>query len=356
MNFLLLATEATEAAEGGGVSSSLVIGLLVGALVLFGIAYMVVGPGKADKPRTKGDIPLAMRPYHSDEELETTGLERAMSWGVALSLFIAVFIPLYWVVEPDRIDNKQDEFYEEDIALGRSLYAANCTTCHGTNAEGGVASHPDPDVTAPWPAPRLSNIAARYEDSNVVSDIEDFIQQTLFQGRPGTPMPAWGSAYAGPMNDQEIEAITTYLLSIQTGELPEVDAQAFVGQSGEEIYTNNCARCHGYDMAEGRVGPNLRIMFDEFGWSGEDDETLDQARASIEYILESGLYVPTGAIMPSFADTLTEDATQELLDYLESIQIPAEEAGRVAGVGQQGTLPQPDDADAGDESDTEDES
>jgi len=60
--------------------------------------------------------------------------------------------------------------------------------------------------------------------------------------------------------------------------------------------------------------------------------------------------VPTGAIMPSFADTLTEDATQELLDYLQSIQVPAEEAGLVPGVGQQGTLPQPEDA-----ADTEDD-
>jgi len=54
--------------------------------------------------------------------------------------------------------------------------------------------------------------------------------------------------------------------------------------------------------------------------------------------------------MPSFADTLTEDATQELLDYLQSIQVPAEEAGLVPGVGQQGTLPQPEDA-----ADTEDD-
>lgn len=339
MNFLLLATEATEAAEGGGVSSALVIGLLVGALALFGIAYLVVGPGKGNRPRTKGDIPLAMRPYHSDEELETTGLERAMSWGVALSLFVAVFIPLYWVVEPDRIDNKQDEFYLEDIALGRSLYAANCTACHGANLGGGVAPHPDPTVDAPWPAPALDNIVARYSESNVVSDIEQFIQQTLFQGRPGTPMPAWGSAYAGPMNDQQIEAITTYILSVQTGELPQVDAQAFVGQSGKDIYDGNCASCHGLE-AQGRVGPNLRIMFDQFGWSGQDDETLVGARNSIRYVLESGLYVPTGAIMPSFADTLTDDAVEELLDYLESIQIPTEEAGLVAEVGQQGTLPE----------------
>ena len=78
MNFLLLATEATEATEGGGIGGTVAVALLVGALILFGIAYIVVGPGKTKGAKTRGDIPLAMRPYHSDEELETTGLERAM--------------------------------------------------------------------------------------------------------------------------------------------------------------------------------------------------------------------------------------------------------------------------------------
>ena len=349
MNLLLsatwLATEAAEtaepAAEGGGIGSTVAVALLVGALILFAIAYIVVGPGRTRGTRTRGDIPLAMRPYHSDEELETTGLERAMSWAVALAMFIAVFIPLYWVVEPSRIEEKKDEFYEEDVSLGRALYAANCTTCHGVNAEGGSAPHPSPEVDASWPAPPLNNIAARYEDSNVVTDVEYFVEQTIKQGRPGTPMPAWGSAFAGPMNDQQVEAIAKYILAIQTGELQEPDAQAFVGQSGEELFTNNCARCHGYD-AQGRVGPNLRVIFDQFGADPSAEEVdqaaLTEARESIQYILTNGLYVPTGATMPSFADDLTPDAMTKIIDYLQSIQIPLEEAGITAEVGQQGLV------------------
>lgn len=355
MNLLLLAAETAETTEaaaegGGGIGGTVAVALLVGALLLFAIAYVVVGPGRRKGARTRGDIPLAMRPYHSDEELETTGLERAMSWAVALAMFIAVFIPLYWVVEPSRIEDKKDEFYEEDVSLGRELYAANCTTCHGANAEGGSAPHPDPEVDASWPAPALDNIAARYEDSNVVTDVEYFIEQTLRVGRPGTPMPAWSSAFAGPMNDQQIEAITAYILAIQTGELEEPDAQAFVGQSGEELTQNNCARCHGQDL-RGRVGPNLRVIFDQFGATpGEaGEEAITEARESVEYILTNGLYVPTGAWMPSFTNDLTPSAITKIIDYLESIQIPLEEAGITAEVGQQGiVLPPEDDGGAAD--------
>lgn len=338
MTNLLLAVESGgQTAEGGGLSAATiaVIVLLV-ALAAFGVAYVVVGPGRGKKPRTRGDIPLAMRPYHSDEELETTGLERAMSWGVALALFIAVFFPLYWVLEPDRIESKDDEFYNEDVALGRELYAANCTNCHGEDAEGGLAPHPDPNVEAAWPAPDLTNIAARYTESDIVLDVEEFIETTLFQGRPGTPMPAWGSAYQGPMNDQQIEAITAYILAIQDGELTE--ARAFSEASGEELFTANCARCHGYD-ARGRVGPNLRIVFDEFGATDGDPASVTEARESIEYILKNGLYVPTGAIMPNFDGILTDGAITRIIDYLESIQVPADEAGPTAGIGMQGTWP-----------------
>lgn len=319
-DLILLATEAT--AEGGGSNPSATIAVVVLLLALgaFAVAYLVVGPGRRRGPKTRGDIPLAMRPYHSDEELETTGLERAMAWGVALSVFAAIFIPMVWVIEPQRISEKRDEFYERDTSFGRAEFAAACVSCHGANAEGGSAPHPEfPEITTPWPAPRLNNITARYEDSEIVTDVRDFLITTIKQGRPGTPMPAWGSAYNGPMNDQQVEAIADYILSIQTGELDTVAASAFVGQSGEDLFSNNCARCHGQD-AEGRVGPQLLNVFERYGASMDDPEAVDQVREHLLYTLRVGRYVPTGAPMPSFEGVLTDDAMERIVDYIASIQ------------------------------------
>lgn len=326
---LLLAAEGGGGEAAGGTSgATIAVIILLAALGAFAVAYFVVGPGRRRGPKLKGDIPLAQRPYHSDEELESTGLERAMSWATALAAFSALFLPLYWLVEPSRINNKVDEFYEHDVSVGRVEYANNCSTCHGPSAEGGFASHPDPEIDTPWPAPPLNNIVARYEETDLLqvlgadpaAQVRNFMIDTIKKGRPGTPMPAWGSDYQGPMNDFQIEAIVTYLLSIQTGEV-EAEARAFSDATGGEIFENSCARCHGFD-AEGRVGPSLIGVFDRYGGDPDDPGSMEEARAAIRDTILHGRLVPSIGIMPPFENELTDDAIEKLLDHLESIQEP----------------------------------
>ncbi|MFN2557621.1 MAG: c-type cytochrome [Nitriliruptorales bacterium] len=298
-----------------------VIVLLVG-LAGFAVAYFVVGPGRPTGPRRLGDIPLAARPYHSDEELETTGLERTMAWGFALMLFMALFLPVYWLLEPNRINEKQELFYEQDVARGRVEFAQACATCHGSDAGGGFAPHPDSNVKAPWPVPALNNIVARNQDNPNVTDIEEFITQTVKQGRPGTPMPAWSAFYAGSMTDQQIESIVAYILSIQTGEVPA--PQAFVGASGQEIFAANCARCHG-QAGEGRVGPELIHVFARYGADGAP--VVDGAAAeAVRSTILNGRVVPAYTPMPAWKGTLTPDAIDRLMAYLRSIQQPTRSA------------------------------
>ena len=297
--------------------------VLVAALAAFGVAYFVAGPGRR-RPRAAappGDIPLAQRPYHSDDELESSGLDRAMSWGVALTLFMAFFLPIYWILEPDRMNTYRDAYYELDVEEGRVEFQTACAQCHGSDAGGGFAPHPDPEVDAPWPVPALNNIAARYEDNPNVTDLRAFMIQTIKQGRPGTPMPAWGAFYGGSMNDQQVEAIVEYLLAIQP--LPgdgasEEPPQAVAGASGREIFQTNCARCHGQD-AEGGVGPELRGEFARFGADGSEANDA-AAREAVRSTIVNGRIVPTGASMPSFKDVLPADAISLLIQYLESIQ------------------------------------
>jgi mono/diheme cytochrome c family protein len=304
------------AAEVGGAGNVPVIILLV-ALAAFGIAYFVVGPGRRRGPRRHGDIPLSMRPYHSDEELESTGLERAMAWGVALAVFASLFIPLYWLIEPNRQNNRVADHYEQDVAQGREQYQNACAACHGADLGGGSAPHPDPDIDTAWPAPTLHNIVARYEESEIVDDVFDFMVEQMRYGRPGTPMPAFSEDTGGSMNDQQLMAIATYILSVQTGEIGE--AEAFAGASGEDVFGANCARCHAED-GSGYVGPQLLNVFERYGWDPDDEGSLEDARAVVRNTIENGRFVPGQADMPPFGATLTDDAIDRLVDHIEGFQ------------------------------------
>lgn len=295
-----------------------VIVLLVG-LASFAVAYFLVGPGRRRGPKPAGDIPLAARPYHSDDELESSGLERAMAWGVAMVLFMALFLPVYWLLEPNRIEAQEQEYYRQDVEKGRLKFAETCASCHGSDASGGFASFqvPDSDRTIQWPAPNLSNIVARYEGREVEpQDMRDFIRTTIERGRPGTPMPAWSAAYGGGMNDQEITWIVEYLLSIQNDKVAQ--EESFEGASGADIFDANCARCHGFD-ANGRVGPGLRDVFARYG--GDEN-----ARVAVRTTIEHGRLVPTGANMPPWKGVLSESAIDRVVQYIASIQ--DEESGQ----------------------------
>jgi mono/diheme cytochrome c family protein len=340
------------AAVGG--SGAVPVIILIVALVGFGIAYFVVGPGQRKGPKRNADIPLAMRPYHADEELETTGMERAMAWGVALAVFSSLFLALYWLIEPTRINNAVDEFYASDVEHGREEYQNACAACHGVNLEGGSAPHPDPDVEAPWPAPALDNIVARYQDSEVVEDVHQHIMLTLIYGRDGTPMQAFGVQEGGSYSDNQLEQITAYILSVQTGEIPE--AQEFVGASGDDVFDNNCARCHGAE-AEGWVGPQLQNVFERYGWSGEDDETLGSARTAVEHAVRVGRYVPGEAPMPSFDQELTDDAIDAVIDHLEGLQeTGGPRVGQIGGPPRTGDEDEPaDDGETAEQDDTDEE-
>lgn len=289
--------------------------ILVVALIGFAVAYFLVGPGRRRGPTPAGDIPLAMRPYHADEELEGEGMERAMAWGAALVLFMALFLPVYWLMEPGRIEAQQAEFWEEDVNRGRTLYAEACAECHGADARGGFAPHPDPTVDAPWPAPALHNIILRYEEDENIVDPEEHLLQQIRQGRPGTPMPPWSAEFGGGMVDQQVESIARYLLSIQEDDEP--DPEAHEGEDGEAIFAAECARCHG-EAGQGDIAPELTEVFARYGAPpGERD---DDAEEAVRSIIEEGVVVPGGADMPRWEDQLTDDAIDRVVDYLWAIQ------------------------------------
>lgn len=139
----------------------------------------------------------------------------------------------------------------EQLTLGAQLFADNCVVCHGQNGEGRVGA----TLAKDWPSIRP----------------ELTVRTIIEQGVPGSVMPAWGQEHGGPFSSNEVDALLTYILSWQTGELPDLmpmptatlrPALSPVPEvegdpnRGGVLFGENCAMCHGAN-AEGRIGATL---------------------------------------------------------------------------------------------------
>ena len=201
--------------------------------------------GAVVRRRKPLSIPVGFRPAPSDDELETNVLERWQGWGTLLVVFLALYLPVYFVFfENQRSNDAALEQRARSIKRGAFIFAqaepeahgfqAGCARCHGTFAGGGVVpqfkSSADADPVD-FAAPNLRVIFKREIETNnkTVRDAYRFVYDTIAQGRPGTPMPTWGLGYGGPMNDQQIEDVLNFLISIQEGLKDETYAELALG-------------------------------------------------------------------------------------------------------------------------------
>jgi mono/diheme cytochrome c family protein len=140
------------------------------------------------------------------------------------------------------------KFGEREFAPdGATIFAAICSGCHGPNGQG--RRYPG---IAPYPAIGNADFLVLASD--------DFIRQTVNQGRPGRAMLAWGSKDGG-LRPDEISAVISHLrrLGGNVQATPDPLPRRWVkgnAHAGELLYSANCAGCHGKN-GEGAEGPSL---------------------------------------------------------------------------------------------------
>jgi mono/diheme cytochrome c family protein len=123
-------------------------------------------------------------------------LTRWQTAGVVLMLLLVIAFPLYTAVEHGRRASALESENAALLSTGAQLWSLNCATCHG-------------DVGQGVDAPALNS--REFLDS--VTDEQ--IHGIVAGGIPGTQMPAWWNEYGGPLTDQQIEAVVTYIRSWQ---------------------------------------------------------------------------------------------------------------------------------------------
>lgn len=199
-----------------------IIGLA--AAVAIGLAFVggLIWLTLRGRPDRKPDIPTAMRPGPADETLERRKVESLPGWGTLFVLFFTLWIPLQWLNEPKVNVADEVEAVDRSVERGGRWFQVSseenptgfgCARCHGANAEGGTVSftNPDGEVVPEYPVPPLVNVCERLTIEGAGQ-----IRETIMQGRqPNTPMPSWSIRFQGAMNDQQIQDLINYLLTIQ---------------------------------------------------------------------------------------------------------------------------------------------
>ena len=214
-------------------SSSLVVTLAV----IGGVAWLAFLGVSALRTRGKEQVPQNLAQGRSDEELETNRLERFQQVAVLISGFMAVSLPLYFLGETQRQESFVDQFNEESVGRGEHLVEEfACFSCHGAGGSGGSAVYIEKrtGVTVTWSAPSLNDVLYRYSP--------DEVNFWVTYGRPNTPMPPWGVAGGGAMNEAQVADIVAYLGTIQ---IPQQEVLAEI----EGAITGEMNRLAGADQA-----------------------------------------------------------------------------------------------------------
>ncbi|MEZ0164028.1 c-type cytochrome [Kineococcus sp. LSe6-4] len=172
---------------------------------------------------------------------------------VLIALALLLVGGLYAALSPREARATTATASADDIQTGKELFLANCSTCHGLDAQGG------PVVDGKNPGPSLIGVGAASVDFQVGT------------GR----MPLAQSGAQAPEVDkirfsqEQIDQMAAYIASLAPGPAVPTEEQLDTsGVSDEEvargaaIFRTNCAMCHnsqgkGGALTAGKYAPDL---------------------------------------------------------------------------------------------------
>jgi len=322
-------------------------GVLIAIFMVVGMAVYAFVTSRLREPNEPvgSEIELApnRRPYFDDDALEGPRLERALGWALLLLVVSAVGPLVYWLNEPSRQAGAVEEFDRNAVSRGKSLFQPTdsptlgahfgCATCHGSKGQGGSTKYTITDIfgatrKVTWTAPPIDTALLKFDPTEV--------RTILVYGRANTPMPAWGTAGGGPMNDQQIDDLVAYLGSIKLKPKAamaraaeeaklEADQDGTSPSDGATLFKTNCARCHtkGWSFGEPDV-----MGGGAFGPSLVDGDTIRQfpdRQTQIDFITNGSEYAKPygvrgmggneGGGMPGFGSLLTPEQISAIVDY-----------------------------------------
>lgn len=174
---------------------------------------------------------------------------------------------------------------------GAAVFRTNCTTCHGSGANGiegkGYPSLLDDDWL--WGG----------DVENIYATIAHGIRNTTHPDARWSQMPAFGADEI--LERPQVAEVVEYVLQM-SGQ----DHDATLAAAGEAVYLDNCAACHmedgSGDVTQG--APNLADAIWLYGGS----------RDAVAYSVVNARF----GVMPGWNDKLTEDEIRAVALYVHS--------------------------------------
>jgi mono/diheme cytochrome c family protein len=230
--------------------------------------------------------------------------------GLTGTLLIVIALGLYILNEPARIETSQAEIIALQLDQAMTLYAENCSVCHGLAGEGiGAMPALNTDALRTMTAADLSRVIA--------------------EGRYNTAMPAWSQANGGPLSDFQISELAALIQFgdwqatqdrvVNLGLAPRVpfttdpDPAALEAvaslpdgttlQTAITIYGAECVACHGTDGLGTSIAPALN---DELVRAKTADE--------LTRIITSGV---SGTLMAGWNNVLQPEEISAIVTLLQ---------------------------------------
>lgn len=130
-----------------------------------------------------------------DPALEAS-TNRWMTAGLVIMVLMALAFPLYRITEPANRGAARESHRASLAQQGESIYQLNCAACHGVSGEGGVG-----------PALNSKQFLTAANDEQV--------GLLVAVGVPGTQMSAYALDFGGPLTSEQIDAVVTFLRSLE---------------------------------------------------------------------------------------------------------------------------------------------
>lgn len=259
-----------------------------------------------------------------------------------LTMILLGFVALQ---EPQRLQIFSDAYEGRSIENGAEIFISNCATCHGVNGEARECYNAAGEQIGCAGLP-LNNAALlcgtrsdRMEARNWSGSKYDFIESTIAAGRSPSGMPAWSQAFGGPLQTNQVQDVTLFVLNWEDEDLcgaqeeeagpvwpPQVsELPAPNPDNGPQLYqiTYGCQACHGDPAQSGSaaVGPWLGDLGDRVpleGYTAADYmyESILLPNAHIAEECPNGDCPEPSSMPGNFGQTMALQDMSDIISYV----------------------------------------